>query len=210
MLINEGLAVAQARLGGLRQGSSRPIRRHGSGELSQADKWERGESIWDSTQGSPHTVDEMDIDRETHRGRRGQGAGQYLRCGCRGGVTRWTGGRCSSSNLRLPAGLVEGTRSREGHGPGRRLRAPRQLGYPPAHFTEEVRAACPIPTDRTIDLPAGTPVIVIARIAHTAAGVAVEVNEMVLGPASYVLQYDFDHRSRPSVNRRLTVPRGDH
>ena len=32
----------------------------------------------------------------------------------------------------------------------------------------------------------------IARIAYTAGGVPVEVNEMVLDSASYVLQYDFD------------------
>lgn len=43
-----------------------------------------------------------------------------------------------------------------------------------------------------LDLPAGTPVIVIARVARTTDGVAVEVNEMVLDAASYVLQYDFD------------------
>ena len=43
-----------------------------------------------------------------------------------------------------------------------------------------------------LDLPAGTPVMVICRIAYTEGWVPVEVNEMILDAAAYVLHYDFD------------------
>lgn len=43
-----------------------------------------------------------------------------------------------------------------------------------------------------LDLPGGTPVIVISRTAYTSGGLPIELNEMVLDSAAYVLQYDFD------------------
>lgn len=41
-------------------------------------------------------------------------------------------------------------------------------------------------------LSSGTPVILVCRTAFAADGAAVEVNEMVLDAASYILEYDFD------------------
>jgi len=40
-------------------------------------------------------------------------------------------------------------------------------------------------------LPAGTPVVEIARIAYTGAGRIIEVNEMTADAAAYVFRYDF-------------------
>jgi GntR family transcriptional regulator len=43
-----------------------------------------------------------------------------------------------------------------------------------------------------LEMPAGTPVILITRVAYKADGQVVEVNEMVLDSSAYVLEYDFD------------------
>lgn len=43
-----------------------------------------------------------------------------------------------------------------------------------------------------LGLGAGTPVVLVRRTAFTADGSPVEVNEMVLDAAAYVLEYDFE------------------
>jgi GntR family transcriptional regulator len=43
-----------------------------------------------------------------------------------------------------------------------------------------------------LSISAGTPVILICRTAFADEGRPVEVNEMTLDAASYVLEYDFD------------------
>ncbi|MGS2644951.1 UTRA domain-containing protein [Streptosporangium sp. LJ11] len=192
VLINEGLAVPK-RGSGVYVRQFRPIRRHGSRRLSR-DHWGRGEAIWDSdTRGRPYTVDEVDIDRETAE----DAVARVL-----GSPEVWVRRRRYSVDERpvqlsvshFPAALVEGTAiTREDTGPGGVYARLGELGHAPVHFTEEIRARMPHPHETVqLDLPAGTPVIVIARVARTADGVAVEVNEMVLDAASYVLQYDFD------------------
>ncbi|QFZ76219.1 UTRA domain-containing protein [Streptomyces fagopyri] len=40
-------------------------------------------------------------------------------------------------------------------------------------------------------LPSGVPVVLVARTAYDAGGVAVEVNDMVLDSAAHVLEYGF-------------------
>ena len=45
---------------------------------------------------------------------------------------------------------------------------------------------------RLLKMPAGTPVMVVVRTAYTIGGMPVELNEMIMDSASYVLQYDFD------------------
>jgi GntR family transcriptional regulator len=42
-----------------------------------------------------------------------------------------------------------------------------------------------------LNLPAGTPVVEIARIASDAAGRIVEVNEMIADANAYIFRYDF-------------------
>lgn len=192
VLINEGLAVPK-RGSGVYVRQFRPIRRHGSQRLSR-DHWERGEAIWDSdTRGRPYTVDQVDIDRETAD----DAVARVL-----DSPEVWVRRRRYSVDDRpvqlsvshFPALLVDGTAiTREDTGPGGVYARLGELGHAPAHFTEEIRARMPHPHETVqLDLPAGTPVIVIARVARTVEGVAVEVNEMTLDAASYVLQYDFD------------------
>ncbi|MEV4097512.1 GntR family transcriptional regulator [Streptosporangium saharense] len=192
VLINEGLAVPK-RGSGVYVRLFRPIRRHGSRRLAQR-QWGQGQAIWDSdTSGRPYAVDEVEIDREVAE----EEIARVL-----GGAEVWVRRRRYSVDGRpvqlsvscFPATLVEGTPiTRQDTGPGGVYARLGDLGHAPAHFTEEVRARMPHPHETVqLDLPAGTPVISIGRVAYTAEGVAVEVNEMVLDAASYVLQYDFD------------------
>jgi GntR family transcriptional regulator len=51
----------------------------------------------------------------------------------------------------------------------------------------------PLPAEgQDLEMVPGTPVFLITRIAYTAQGRAVEVNEMVLDASAYVLEYVFD------------------
>lgn len=68
-----------------------------------------------------------------------------------------------------------------------------ELGHGPVHFREEIRSRMPSKGEADqLGMAAGTPVIVICRTAFTDEGRAVEINEMKLDAASYVLEYDFD------------------
>src|SRR5690606_37015856 len=71
--------------------------------------------------------------------------------------------------------------------------------HEPVHFREEIRSRMPSPDEVTqLDLAPGTPVILICRTAFTDQGHPVEVNEMTLDAASYVLEYDFDAGPEPA------------
>lgn len=192
VLINEGLAVAR-RGSGVYVRLFRPIRRHGSRRLSR-EQWGQGRAIWDSdTDGRAYTVDEIDLRREPAS----ESVAQAL-----GSDEVWVRRRRYSVDGRpvqlaashFPADIVEGSAiTQPDTGAGGVYARLGDLGYRPVRFTEEVRARMPQPREaRLLGLPAGTPVIVITRIAFAAGGVPVEFNEMTLDASAYVLQYDFD------------------
>ncbi|WDG31406.1 UTRA domain-containing protein [Streptomyces sp. CA-278952] len=84
-----------------------------------------------------------------------------------------------------------GARARSG--PGGIYARLAELGHGPVHFREEIRSRKPLPEEAAkLRLPAGTPVMLICRTAFAEGGRVVEVNEMVLDAAGYVLEYDFD------------------
>ncbi|WP_454439888.1 UTRA domain-containing protein [Tsukamurella paurometabola] len=71
----------------------------------------------------------------------------------------------------------------------------------PVPFREEIRSRrLPSPDEMTqLSMTPGTPVILICRTAFTDQGpTPVEVNEMTLDAASYVLEYDFDANPKPT------------
>ncbi|MFD3676549.1 GntR family transcriptional regulator [Streptomyces sp. NPDC058613] len=96
----------------------------------------------------------------------------------------------------LDAALVAGTPVAEpDSGPGGIYARLAELGHGPARFREEIRSRMPDPDEAArLGLAAGTPVVLVCRTAYTAEGQAVEVNEMVLDSAAYVLEYEFDAR----------------
>ncbi|GAA1746452.1 GntR family transcriptional regulator [Nonomuraea bangladeshensis] len=192
VLINEGLAVPR-RGSGVYVRLFKPIRRHGSRRLSR-EQWGQGRAIWDAdTRGRPFTVDHLEVALER--------AAEHV-AGILDSAEVWVRRRRYSVDARpvqlaasyFPAHLVQDSAiTLTDTGPGGVYARLGDLGAAPAHFTEEVRARMPRPRESALlDLPGGTPVIVIARTAYTSGGLPVEVNEMVLDSAAYVLQYDFD------------------
>jgi GntR family transcriptional regulator len=192
VLINEGLAVPK-RGSGVYVRLFKPIRRHGSRRLSR-EQWGQGRAIWDAdARGRPFTVDEVEIIR--------QPAASDVAAALDADEV-WVRRRRYLVDARpvqlassyFPAEVVEGTAiTLHDTGPGGVYARLGDLGLPPAHFTEEVRARMPRPPEtHLLDLPGGTPVIEVSRTAFTASGRPVEVNRMVLDSAAYILQYDFD------------------
>lgn len=94
----------------------------------------------------------------------------------------------------FPAALVRGTAvAAEDTGPGGAYARLAELGHEPVHFREDIRARMPRADDaELLAVDSGAPLFMIARIAFTADGRAVEVNEMTLDAAAYVLRYEFD------------------
>lgn len=94
----------------------------------------------------------------------------------------------------LPADMVAGSAiTQEDTGPGGTYARLAELGYKPVHFREEIRGRMPSQEEASrLQLSMGTPVIMICRTAFADEGRPVEVNEMILDSAAYVLEYDFD------------------
>ncbi|MDJ0379732.1 GntR family transcriptional regulator [Streptomyces sp. G-G2] len=94
----------------------------------------------------------------------------------------------------LDAALVAGTPITEpDSGPGGIYARLAELGHRPVRFREEIRSRMPTSDEADrLGLAAGTPVVLICRTAYAGDGRVVEVNEMVLDSASYVLEYEFD------------------
>ena len=192
VLINEGLAVPK-RGSGVYVRQFKPIRRHGSRRLSR-EQWGQGRAIWDAdARGRPFTVDRVEVVLE----RAAEDVARVLES-----EQVWVRRRRYLVDARpvqlatsyFPAHLVESTAiTLTDTGPGGVYARLAEVGAAPAHFTEEVRARMPNPRESNLlDLPGGTPVIVIARTAYASGGRPVELNEMILDSAAYVLQYDFD------------------
>ena len=194
VLINEGLAVAR-RGSGVYVRTFRPLRRHGSRRLARAG-WGAGQAIWDAdTAGRAYAPDSIEIAEEEPA----ETARRALRLqpGARVLVRRRRylveGRPVQLAASYYPATLAAGTRIADPDtGAGGVYARLTELGHAPAAFTEELRARMPSPAERaSLDLPDGNPVIAVMRTAFSADDEPVELNEMVLDAASYVLQYDF-------------------
>ncbi|MDX8033607.1 GntR family transcriptional regulator [Lentzea sp. BCCO 10_0856] len=92
-----------------------------------------------------------------------------------------------------PEALVAGSAITEiNTGKGGAYARLKELGHEPTRFREELRTRMPRDAERqALDLAQGTPVILIVRTAYTADDQPVEVSEMVLDSAAYVLEYKF-------------------
>ncbi|WP_030055348.1 MULTISPECIES: GntR family transcriptional regulator [Streptomyces] len=195
VLQSEGIAEAR-RGAGVFVRDFRPLRRRGIQRLAQG-QWGSGRSIWSADiDNRTLVVDQVSV---TERA-----APEHV---CRVlGVDPGTpmcvrhrrfvldGKPVLLSTSYLPAGLVAGTAiTREDTGPGGTYARLAEIGAKPVHFREEVRSRMPSTEESTrLELSAGTPVILICRTAFADEGQVVELNEMILDAASYVLEYDFD------------------
>ncbi|MFF8811927.1 GntR family transcriptional regulator [Streptomyces pactum] len=192
-----GEGIAEARKGaGVFVRSLPPLRRQSVQRLAR-EGWGAGKSIWSTeTSGRDLAIDQVTVGEqpapERVAGLLGVEAGAVVCLRSRRFVLDRRPVLLSDSYL--PAVLVAGSAiTRPNTGPGGTYARLAELGHAPVRFREEVRSR--IITDEEavrLELASGTPVLLVCRTAFTDSGHAVEVNEMVMDAAAYVLEYDFD------------------
>lgn len=195
VLRDEG--IAEARKGaGVFVRACRPLRRRGIQRLAR-DQWGNGRSIWSADIGDRELeVDQVSVSEETAP--EGVSAILDLAEGDTTCVRRrrfvLDGKPVLLATSYLPSSLVAGSAiTQEDTGPGGTYARLGELGYEPVHFREEIRSRMPSKDEAAqLSTATGTPVILLSRTAFTSQGRPVEVNEMTLDAASYVLEYDFD------------------
>jgi GntR family transcriptional regulator len=194
VLQREGLAVAH-RGSGVYVSDFRPILREGIKRLSDA-PWNQARSIWaEETAQRALDVDSLHVapaEAPAH-------IAAVLELESPAAV--WARSRrfvldgrpVMLSTAYLPASLVNGSLiTQPNPGPGGTYARLAELGYPPNRFREEIRAR-PASSDEAdrLRLPDAATVMALTRQAY-AGQRPVEVNEMVLDAAVYVLRYDFE------------------
>ncbi|WP_217140998.1 GntR family transcriptional regulator [Streptomyces sp. AC627_RSS907] len=195
VLRDEG--IAEARKGaGVFVRAFRPLRRRGIQRLAER-QWGNGRSIWSTDlENRMLEVDQLTVSEEAAPDRVGAVldlAGEGTVCVRRRRFVL-DGKPVLLATSYLPTSLVAGSAiTQEDTGQGGTYARLAELGYKPVHFREEVRSRMPSKDEATrLSMSAGTPVILICRTAYTDEGRPVEINEMTLDAASYILEYDFD------------------
>jgi GntR family transcriptional regulator len=195
LLKAEGLLIAR-RGSGTRVREFRPIYRHAGRRLS-SQRWGTGQAIW-SADASDRSlqVDQVNISEQpasSHVARVLDLQVGELVC-VRERRFVLDGKPVMLATSYLPATLVANTAITEPDtGPGGTYARLAEIGHAPAHFAERLRARMPMQVEATqLELPSGTPVVQVTRVARTANGTAVEVNEMVMDASAYVFEYDID------------------
>ncbi|MFI7321613.1 GntR family transcriptional regulator [Streptomyces venezuelae] len=195
VLRDEGLAEARKGAGVFVR-SFRPLRRRGIQRLAEQ-QWGNGRSIWAADlENRSLEVDQITVSEEPAPERIGAvlelAADEPVCVRRRRFVLDGKPVLLATSYLPMP--LVAGSAiTREDTGEGGTYARLADLGHKPVHFREEVRSRMPSKDEvARLSMSEGTPVILICRTAFTAEGRPVEVNEMTLDAASYVLEYDFD------------------
>ncbi|MBP8534364.1 GntR family transcriptional regulator [Streptomyces sp. MK37H] len=173
-----------------------PLRRRGIQRLSQ-EQWGAGRSIWSADIGDRTlSVDQIRVTEESSPDFIAPVLGIEANAAACVRSRRYVldGKPVMLATSYFPADLVAGSAiTQEDTGPGGVYERLAELGYKPVHFREEIRSRMPSRDEASrLDLTMGTPVIVICRTAFADEGRPVEVNEMILDSAAYVLEYDFD------------------
>ncbi|MBT3155512.1 GntR family transcriptional regulator [Streptomyces sp. CHD11] len=200
VLRDEG--IAEARKGaGVFVRAFRPIRRHGIQRLAR-DQWGNGRSIWSADiEHRALEVDRVSVSEEVapeHVSSVLPLADQEMTCVRRRRFVLDSKPVLLATSY-LPMSLAAGSAiTQEDTGPGGTYARLTELGHEPVHFREEIRSRMPSKDEMAqLSMAPGTPVILICRTAFTEQGRPVEINEMTLDAASYVLEYDFDAPSAP-------------
>lgn len=190
-LRSEGLIVSRQGAG-VTVREFRPLRRPSIQRLT-SEQWLAGKSIWDGDLNDRPWRVEVDVDEAQPPAKVAHafGVDQPMLRRSRRFYVDDKPVQLATSYLLLDD--VAGTQIAEKDtGPGGVYARLDELGLRPTRFREEVRARMPRPIE-TADLSMipGTPVIEILRIAATAEGRVVEVNDMLLDGGSYILDYVF-------------------
>ncbi|MFF4216398.1 GntR family transcriptional regulator [Streptomyces nondiastaticus] len=176
--------------------SFQPIRRKSIQRLTEA-TWAAGRSIWSADSAARDvTVDRIEVTEQSAPAHVAVALGLVPESAVCVRSRRFVldGRPVLLSTSYLPADLVAGSPVLEDDtGPGGVYARLAELGAKPVHFREEIRCRMPSADEAgRLGLASGTPVILICRTAFAEDGRAVEVNEMTLDAASYVLEYEFD------------------
>ncbi|PBC97443.1 GntR family transcriptional regulator [Streptomyces sp. Ag82_O1-15] len=195
VLKDEG--IAESRKGaGVFVRDFRPLRRRGIQRLSQ-EQWGSGKSIWSAdTENRTLEVDQVTVSEEAapeHIGLVLDLADEDSVCVRRRRFVL-DGKPVLLATSYLPTSVVAGSAiTQENTGPGGTYARLAELGFKPVHFREEIRSRMPTKEEAAqLSVSAGTPVILVCRTAFADDGRPVEINEMTLDAASYILEYDFD------------------
>ncbi|MFF2502161.1 GntR family transcriptional regulator [Streptomyces sp. NPDC058067] len=193
-LANEGLTEARQGVGTVVR-DFRPVRRSAVKRLSEG-VWGNGVSMWDvdepdrartvedlsvtEIEPSPLVAAVLELDEGAtvwRRSRRYCIAGEPV----------------MRSVSHIPADLASGTPIAElDTGGGGTYKCLADIGHKPVDFREEVRVRMPRPSEvEDLGLGPGTPVVLLVRYAMDDEGRVVEVNEMTLNSAKYILDYAF-------------------
>ncbi|PSJ25895.1 GntR family transcriptional regulator [Streptosporangium nondiastaticum] len=181
--------------------SFQPIRRKSIQRLTEA-TWAAGRSIWSAdSEDRDLMVDRIEVTEQPAPAHVAAALGLVPESAVCVRSRRFVldGRPVLLSTSYLPAGLVVGSPVLEvDTGPGGVYARLAELGAKPVHFREEIRCRMPSADEAGRLGPAsGTPVILICRTAFAEGGRAVEVNEMTLDAASYVLEYEFGSQGPP-------------
>ncbi|MFK0255593.1 GntR family transcriptional regulator [Streptomyces sp. NPDC090445] len=174
----------------------RLIRRRGIQRLA-GDIWGAGRSIWEAdTEDRDPSVELLSVSEEAAPPGIGAllGLGEDDRVCVRRRRFVLDGKPVLVSTSYLDAVLATGTPIAEPDtGPGGIYARLADLGRRPVRFREEIRSRMPGPEEAAaLALVPGTPVVLVCRTAFAADGQVVEVNEMILDSAAYILDYEFD------------------
>ncbi|MFD8932387.1 GntR family transcriptional regulator [Streptomyces mirabilis] len=195
ILRTEGL-IETKKGAGARVISFHPIRRRGIQRLARG-QWGSGKTVWLADDHRAPDVDKItvleDVAPPQHVSEVLELAADETVC-VRSRRYIMEGRPVMVAKSYLPHSLVAGSPITQADtGPGGIYARLADLGHAPARFREEIRVRMPsaeeaaqlaIPTDRTV--------IKLARTAFDAEGRAVEINEMTMDSAAYVLDYEFD------------------
>lgn len=194
LLRSQGLAESRIGAGFFAQ-SWRPIRRRGVPRLARS-QWGGGKSVWEADDDRPLDVDQVAIERTSAPARiaaiLGLGEGPTGLARSRRYVL--DGRPVMLSISWFDHEMVADTPIAHAEtGPGGAYARLADIGHAPARFNEAVRSQLPSEEEAArLKMPPERAVLKVVRTAFTASGQAVEVNEMTLDSAAYVLEYDFD------------------
>ncbi|MEU3855045.1 GntR family transcriptional regulator [Streptomyces sp. NPDC029554] len=194
ILASQGLAESRKGAGFFVQ-AFQPIRRRGIQRLAR-DQWGSGRSIWSADESRPLTVDRVAVEEVVppmHITRMLELQAGETAC-ARSRRFALEGRPVMLATSYLPFRLVAGSAITQADtGPGGTYARLADLGHAPVHFKEEIRGRLPSSEEATaLEMSLERPVLNVCRTAFAADGQVVEVNEMTLDSASYVLDYEFD------------------
>ena len=208
-LQREGLAIAR-RGSGVYVSDPHPIVRDELRWLS-GQPWERGESVWLGSDKRPLRVEELEVAQEA--------APEHVAAALQisVGESAWARSRRYLLDRRevmlsvswLPADIARAPGVlEEDPGPGGVHARLAEAGHAPVRFREDVRARLAAPAEaERLALTAGAAVLAVERVAYSEQR-PVEVTELLLDAAVYVLRYDVPVEARASD--QLGKPRGSH